>query len=119
MSGWTSKPCAGCLFPHFINPGLYDWVVRCLAKADVPLSIVQKPAQLHSTLSLMAAGVGVLPSPFFLNDSGRADVVLRPLTGFGPGAQISATTAQGSHPPLRAFPEVLWDVVKEQSIGTW
>lgn len=78
------------LFPRFINPNLYDWIRRCFASVSIEPRIVQEPAQLHTAISLVAAGVGVMPSPFFLGGSLLTDVRLKPLKGFGPGAQISA-----------------------------
>jgi DNA-binding transcriptional LysR family regulator len=78
------------LFPRYANPTLYDWIRRCLVEAGQEPRIVQEPTQLHTALSLVAAGAGVMPTTFFIEPHLRADVGVRPLAGFGPGARISA-----------------------------
>ncbi len=101
------------LFPRFINPRLYDWMTRCLSDAGVEARVVQEPAQLHTAVNLVAAGVGLLPTTFFLGPA-RSDVVLLPLHGFGSGAQISAAYRQkDASRALAAFLEIVREVARE------
>ena len=98
------------LFPRFTNPGLYDWIGRCFERQGAKLRVVQEPVQLHTALNLVAEGVGVMPSPFFL-ESVRDGMRFLPLSGFGPGAEIAAVYRKKDRSAvLEAFLEVVAEV---------
>lgn len=98
------------LFPRFINPGLYDWIGRCFEKGGSSLRVIQEPTQLHTALNLVAEGVGVMPSPFFI-ESVSQGVKFLPLKGFGPGAEIVAAYRKKDKSfVLKAFLEVVAEI---------
>lgn len=101
------------LFLRFINPNLYDCIRRCFTSASIEPRIVQEPAQLHTAINLVAAGVGVMPSTFFLEGTLLTDVHLKPLKGFGPRAQISAAyRRKDASGALADFLSVVRDVAR-------
>ena len=78
------------MFPRFTNPELYDWIVRRLQEAGVEPRIVQESTQLHAALNLVAAGLGLFPTPFFLEDHRRDGIAIRKVPGFDIGVWVCA-----------------------------
>lgn len=78
------------LFPAAVNPELYRWIQQCLQQAELTPAMVHEPAQLVTALSMVAAGLGVFPTPFHLSAVAREDVMVRPLRGFDRGLWIRA-----------------------------
>lgn len=78
------------LFARAANPGLHDWIRQRFAEEGATPEIVHEPAQLHSALGLVAAGFGVFPTPFFLEDHRQSGIVVRALAGFDSGLWVRA-----------------------------
>lgn len=79
------------LFPRYTNPELYDWTVgrlRETGEARVEPRIVQEPTQLAGALDLVAAGLGLFPTPFFVGQAPKVEV--RELVGFDLGVEVCA-----------------------------
>ena len=78
------------LFPRYANPELYDWTVGRLREATgAEPRIVQEPTQLAGALDLVAAGLGLFPTPFFLGQA-PPKVAVRELSGFDLGVKVCA-----------------------------
>jgi DNA-binding transcriptional LysR family regulator len=78
------------LFPRYANPELYDWTVGRLREATgSEPRIVQEPTQLAGALDLVAAGLGLFPTPFFLGQA-PPKVAVRELLGFDLGVEVCA-----------------------------
>jgi DNA-binding transcriptional LysR family regulator len=80
------------LFPRYANPELYDWTVGRLREAGgagAEPRIVQEPTQIAGALDLVAAGLGLLPTPFFLSQA-PPKVAVRRLAGFDVGVEVCA-----------------------------
>jgi DNA-binding transcriptional LysR family regulator len=113
VAAYAAEPLV--LFPRNMNPGLYDWTLDCVRRAGAGAPrVVQEPAQLHTALGLVAAGVGVMPTPFHLADQRRPGVAVRPTSGFGPGARICAVYRRDHQTAvLTAFLEAVRDTARE------
>ena len=78
------------LFPRYANPELYDWTLGRLREATgAEPRIVQEPTQLAGALDLVAAGLGLFPTPFFLGQA-PPKVAVRELLGFDLGVEVCA-----------------------------
>ena len=78
------------LFPRYANPELYDWTVgRLRETTGAEPRVVQEPTQLAGALDLVAAGIGVFPTPFFLGQA-PPKVAVRELLGFDLAVEICA-----------------------------
>jgi DNA-binding transcriptional LysR family regulator len=88
------------LFPRAANPPLHDWIRRRLAESGAPPGVVHEPAQLHTALGLVGAGLGVFPTPFHLEGVQPAGVVLRQAAGFDLGVWVTAVHRKGDRSAL-------------------
>ena len=78
------------LFPRYANPELYDWTAGHLREVSgAEPRIVQEPTQLAGALDLVAAGLGLFPTPFSLGHA-PPKVAVRGLEGFDLGVEICA-----------------------------
>ena len=112
LAGYAGAPLV--LFPRRLSPGLYDRMVACIRAAGGGAAprIVEEPAQLHSALALVAAGMGVMPSPFHVADQAHAGVTVRGTSGFDAGARICAVHRRDDpSPALAAFLAVAGEVI--------
>jgi DNA-binding transcriptional LysR family regulator len=69
------------LYPRRNSPAYYDIVVTLYHQAGFSLKVVQEVETIQTTLSLVAAGLGVSIQPSSIRQLGRVGVVYRPLRG--------------------------------------
>jgi DNA-binding transcriptional LysR family regulator len=78
------------LFPRRNAPGYYDIIVMLYREAGSSLKVTQEVDTIQTTLSLVAAGLGVSIQPASVRQLGRVGVVYRPLRGRVPHVEIGA-----------------------------
>jgi DNA-binding transcriptional LysR family regulator len=66
-------------FPRHVAPGLYDQVDRICGRAGFKPNVVQEALEIQTTLSLVAAGIGVAIVPQSARNIGSRQIVYRPL----------------------------------------
>ena len=106
------------LFPRYANPELYDWTVgRLRETTGAEPRIVQEPTQLAGALDLVAAGIGVFPTPFFLGQP-PPKVAVRGLVGFDLGVEICAVyRRRGASALLHDFLGAVREAAERLSYG--
>lgn len=102
------------LFPRAVNPTLHDWIIARLQNVGITPEIVHEPEQLHTALGLVAAGLGVFPSPFNFHDHGQTGLVVRELSGFNLEVWVCAVYRRNDESKLlRAFLDAALRATKE------
>jgi len=66
-------------FPRHVAPGLYDQIDRICGRAGFTPRVVQEALQIPTTISLVAAGLGIAIVPDSIQALYREQVVYRPL----------------------------------------
>ncbi len=98
------------LFPRHPRPSYADVVVAACEEAGFQPQIVQETAEIHTAISLVAAGLGVTLVPESTQNVQRAAVVFRALTPPAPLTELGVVyRREDPSPVLRAF----LDVVRE------
>lgn len=77
------------LFPRSIAPGLYDQIIALCQQADFSPRVVQEAIQMQTTVSLVAAEMGIAIVPVSLQNLQRRGVVYRSLQEPTPKATIA------------------------------
>lgn len=66
-------------FPRHVAPGLYDQIDLICGRAGFRPNVVQEALEIQTTLSLVAAGIGVAIVPESARNIGSRQIVYRPL----------------------------------------
>jgi len=101
------------LYRRHAGPGLYDAILAACHAADFSPFVVQEAPRLTSTISLVAAGLGVSIVPASMQRLDHQAVVYRPLSeSDGLSAPIRLATLKNNRSTaLRRFRETLRDVL--------
>ena len=66
-------------FPRHVAPGLYDQIERVFARSGFKPNVVQEALQIQTTISLVAAGIGIAIVPRSARNLGSRHIVYRSL----------------------------------------
>jgi DNA-binding transcriptional LysR family regulator len=100
------------LFPRRNAPSYYDIIVTLYREAGSSLKVTQEVDTIQTTLSLVAAGLGVSIQPQSVRQLGRTGVVYRPLRGRVPYVEIGAIYRPGDRSEaLQSFLTVARSIV--------
>ena len=100
-------------FPRRIAPGLYDQIDSMCCRAGFKPRIVQEALQIQTTISLVAAGLGIAIVPESIRSLHPEQVVYRPL--IRPAAMTEmglAYEGENNSPVLRVFLDVVATMAK-------
>jgi DNA-binding transcriptional LysR family regulator len=98
------------LFSRELAPGLHDQLIAMCQSAGFSPRIVQE-AQMHTIVSLVAAGIGVSLVPATLENLSRRGIVYRKLAGATPKLELAvAWRHEDRSPLLRAFLSVVREI---------
>jgi DNA-binding transcriptional LysR family regulator len=103
-------------FPRHMAPGLYDQIDSMCSRAGFRPGVVQEALQIQTTISLVAAGLGVAIVPGSIESLHPEQVVYRPL--IRPAAMTEmgiAYDGENNSPVLGAFLGVVTAVAKLRS----
>jgi DNA-binding transcriptional LysR family regulator len=99
------------LFSRRFAPGYYDALMAICRQAGLEPTVVHESNRLHTTLSLVATGRGILVTGKCVDRLGRPGVVCRPLRPRVPDIEMGlAYDPENRSPLLRAFVAVVDDV---------
>jgi DNA-binding transcriptional LysR family regulator len=101
------------LYPRVNGRSLYDAIIGACQNAGFSPKIIQEAPQLASTISLVAAGVGVAIVPASMNYLNSPGVTFRSIKGLGPRASLSLVWREG---PLSAVLVDFVDIVKKSAV---
>jgi DNA-binding transcriptional LysR family regulator len=89
------------LFSRDLAPGLYDQLIAMCQGAGFSPRIVQE-AQMHTIVSLVAAGIGVSLVPATLENLSRRGLVYKKLAGATPKLDLAVAWRRDDRSPLLA-----------------
>jgi DNA-binding transcriptional LysR family regulator len=89
------------LFSRELAPGLYDQLIAMCQRAGFSPRIVQE-AQMHTVVSLVAAGIGVSLVPATLENLSRRGLVYKKLSGATPKLELAVAWRRDDRSPLLA-----------------
>jgi DNA-binding transcriptional LysR family regulator len=89
------------LFSRELAPGLYDQLIAVCQSAGFSPRIVQE-AQMHTIVSLVAAGIGVSLVPATLENLSRRGLVYKKLAGTTPKLDLAVAWRRDDRSPLLA-----------------
>lgn len=91
-------------FPRRVAPGLYDQIDRMCSRAGFKPRVVQEALQIQTTISLVAAGLGIAIVPESIQSLHPEQVVYRPLIRPAAMTELGiAYEGENNSPVLRVF----------------
>jgi len=106
------------LYPDHPRPSWTEFVIGLCEQAGFRPLVIQRTVEIQTTLSLVAAGIGVSIAPKCIGNLQRKDVVFRKLGGVRARTELLvAYREHDSSPVVRTFLKVLWRIVREQKSG--
>ena len=107
------------LYPDHPRPSWTEFVIGLCQQAGFRPVVVQRTVEIQTTLSLVAAGIGVSIVPKCIGNLQRKDVVFRRLAGVRARTELLAAYREHDPSPVvQTFLKVLWRRVRAQSGGT-
>lgn len=107
------------LYPDHPRPSWTEFVIGLCQKAGFRPVVIQRTVEIQTTLSLVAAGIGVSIVPKCIGNLQRKDVVFRRLAGVRAHTELLvAYREQDSSPVVQTFLKVLWRRVRAQKGGS-
>lgn len=101
------------LYPDHPRPSWTEFVIGLCQQAGYHPVIAQRTVEIQTTLSLVAAGIGVSIVPKCIGNIQRKDVVFRRLSGVRARTELLAAYRESdSSPVVRTFLKVLWQGVR-------
>ena len=116
MSALSAEPFV--LYPDHPRPSWTEFIIGLCEQAGFRPVVVQRTVEIQTTLSLVAAGIGLSIVPKCIGNLQRKDVVFRRLTGVR--ARTELVVAYREHDPspvVQTFLKVLWRRVRAQKAG--
>jgi DNA-binding transcriptional LysR family regulator len=107
------------LYPDHPRPSWTEFVIGLCHQAGFQPTVVQRTVEIQTTLSLVAAGIGVSIVPACLGNISRKDVIYRRLIGLRARTQLQV--AYRDNDPSRVvqnFLAVLWRTLRAQRTAT-
>jgi DNA-binding transcriptional LysR family regulator len=106
------------LYPDHPRPSWTEYVIGLCQQAGFRPVVVQRTVEIQTTLSLVAAGIGVSIVPKCIGNLQRKDVVFRRLAGVRARTELLAAYREHDPSPVvQTFLKVLWRRVRAQSRG--
>jgi DNA-binding transcriptional LysR family regulator len=103
------------LYPDHPRPSWTEFVIGLCQQAGFHPVVIQRTVEIQTTLSLVAAGIGVSIVPKCIGNLQRKDVVFRRLAGVRAHTELLvAYREQDSSPVVQTFLKVLWRRVRAQ-----
>ena len=105
------------LYPDYPQPSWTEFVIGLCQQAGFHPVIAQRTVEIQTTLSLVAAGIGVSIVPECVGNITRKNVVFRRLMGVR--ARTELLVAYREHDPspvVQTFLKVLWQRVREKKV---
>lgn len=97
------------LFPRHAGPGLYDQIISLCQQAGFSPHVVQEAIQMQTTVSLVAAEIGIAIVPESLQNLQRPGVVYRQFVEPTPQAEIAMIWQKDKvSPTLQRFLEIIF-----------
>jgi len=107
------------LYPDHPRPSWTEFVIGLCQQAGFRPTVVQRTVEIQTTLSLVAAGIGVSIVPKCIGNLQRKDVVFRRLLGVRARTELLvAYRERDPSPVVQSFLKVLWRRVRAQKNGT-
>ena len=104
------------LYPDYPQPSWTEFVIGLCQQAGFRPVIVQRTVEIQTTLSLVAAGIGVSIVPQCIGNIMRKDVVFRRLMGVRARTELLvAYRERDPSPVVQTFLKVLWQRVREKT----
>ena len=117
LSALASEPFV--LYPDHPRPSWTEFVIGLCQQAGFRPLVLQRTVEIQTTLSLVAAGIGVSIVPKCIGNLQRKDVVFRRLTGVRARTELlAAYRERDPSPVVQTFLKVLWRRVRERKAGT-
>jgi DNA-binding transcriptional LysR family regulator len=106
------------LYPDHPRPSWTDYVIGLCQRAGFRPVVVQRTVEIQTTLSLVAAGIGLSIVPKCIGNLQRKDVVFRRLMGVRTRTELlAAYRERDPSPVVQTFLKVLWRSVRAQQRG--
>ena len=106
------------LYPDHPRPSWTEYVIGLCQQAGFRPVVVQRTVEIQTTLSLVAAGIGLSIVPRCIGNLQRKDVVFRRLTGVRARTELLvAYRERDPSPVVQSFLKVLWRKVRAQKRG--
>jgi DNA-binding transcriptional LysR family regulator len=106
------------LYPDHPRPSWTEFVIGLCQQAGFLPIVVQRTVEIQTTLSLVAAGIGVSIVPKCIGNLQRKDVVFRRLAGVRAHTELLVAYREGDPSPVvQTFLKVLWHRVRDQRAG--
>ena len=106
------------LYPDHPRPSWTEFVIGLCQQAGFRPLVVQRTVEIQTTLSLVAAGIGVSIVPKCIGNLQRKDVVFRRMAGVRARTELlAAYRERDPSPVVQTFLKVLWRRVKETKGG--
>lgn len=103
------------LYPDHPRPSWTEFVIGLCQQAGFRPIVVQRTVEIQTTLSLVAAGIGISIVPKCIGNIMRKDVVFRRLTGVRARTELlAAFRERDPSPVVQTFLKVLWRRVRAQ-----
>ena len=104
------------LYPDYPQPSWTEFVIGLCQQAGFRPVIVQRTVEIQTTLSLVAAGIGLSIVPQCIGNIMRKDVVFRRLIGVRARTELLvAYRERDPSPVVQTFLKVLWQRVREKT----
>lgn len=106
------------LYPDHPRPSWTEYIIGLCQQAGFRPVVVQRTVEIQTTLSLVAAGIGVSIVPKCIGNLQRKDVVFRRLAGVRARTELLAAYREHDPSPVvQTFLKVLWRRVRAQKGG--
>ncbi len=106
------------LYPDHPRPSWTEYVIGLCQQAGFRPVVVQRTVEIQTTLSLVAAGIGLSIVPRCIGNLQRKDVVFRRLTGVRARTELLVAYREPDRSPVvQTFLKVLWRRVRAQPRG--
>jgi LysR family transcriptional regulator, benzoate and cis,cis-muconate-responsive activator of ben and cat genes len=116
LAALTGEPFV--LYPDHPRPSWTEFVVGLCQQAGFQPIIVQRTVEIQTTLSLVAAGIGITIVPACVGNIPRRDVVYRRLIGVRARTQLLVAYRELDRSPVvQSFLKVLWQAIRSQKTG--
>ncbi len=116
LSALSAEPFV--LYPDHPRPSWTEYIIGLCQQAGFRPVVVQRTVEIQTTLSLVAAGIGLSIVPRCIGNLQRKDVVFRRLTGVRARTELLVAYRERDRSPVvQTFLKVLWRRVRAQKRG--
>jgi DNA-binding transcriptional LysR family regulator len=116
LSALSAEPFV--LYPDHPRPSWTEYIIGLCQQAGFLPVVVQRTVEIQTTLSLVAAGIGLSIVPRCIGNLQRKDVVFRRLTGVRARTELLVAYRERDRSPVvQTFLKVLWRRVRAQKRG--